>query len=213
MARDIVDELYFHINSYANNSPHDLMRLNSVIQIGAKSNPFFGFYENFQRTYPVTHPNAPPEQVPAIEFLRRVKDGQVKPNNLPFDAWTIARHFMMLARELIWENVRLAEFPQEPSRQRCVWLIEDEQRTREWIKTIGCQPMTYSVIKVRATGRALPADSRHLAGESEPLPVWYDRARRYWRGEMTSNPLREVLFEGTLMVEEILAMADWQPAP
>ena len=47
------DQVFFHINSTANASKHDLMRRGSIIEIGRESNPFFGFYETWQRAYSV----------------------------------------------------------------------------------------------------------------------------------------------------------------
>ena len=213
MAADVVDATYFHINSNANLSPHDLMRRGAVLEIGTQSNPFCGLYETYQRTYGVRQQDGSLSQVPAIEFLRRVKDGHVTADNLAVTAWQTARHFMMLARELVWENIRLAEFRGEPSRWRCLFLIEREEEVREWLRVLGFQPMTHWIVKLRVTGRILKADSRFLAGDSEPLPVWYDKARRYWRGEVTENPLPEVLFEGKVTVEEILDAANLSPTP
>ncbi len=66
------------------------------------------------------------------------------------------------------------------------------------------EPGTYWIVKLRASGTALDADGRMLAGESEPLPAWYDKARKYWRGEMSEDPWPEVLFVGTATVEEII---------
>jgi hypothetical protein len=66
-------------------------------------------------------------------------------------------------------------------------------------------------VKVLATGKALDVDSRFLAGDGEPLPSWYDKARRYWRGETTPSPLPETIFEGTLRVAEILDPTPYHP--
>lgn len=212
MAIDVVDAPFFHINSNANGSAHDLMRRGDIIEVGGHISPFFRFYESYARMYPVRQQDGSVLNVPAIAFLNGVKDGSITSDNLPVTAWEISRHFMMLARELIWENIRLLEFQCEPSRQRCIWLLENEEQVRQWLRTLGFQPMTHWVVKVRATGRALKVDSRILAGDSEPLPVWYDRARRYWRGEMTADPHAEVLFAGTLHVEEIIDPASFGPA-
>lgn len=209
MVSDIVDGVFLHINSNANRSPHDLMRRGSVIEIGGLTNPFFGLYETYARAYPLRKSNGSTEDVPAIAFLSGVKDGTIKSDNLPLAAWEISRHFMMLARELVWENIRLKEFPDEPSRQRCIWLLENDDQARAWLRTLAFPPNTHWVVKVRASGRALRVDSRFLAEDSELLAVWFDKARRYWRGEITDNPDPEVLFTGTLRVEEIINPTDF----
>ena len=196
---------YFHINSTANLSPHAVMRRGDTIDVGASNNPFFRFYEVHQRTYTVTEaPTGAVHNVPAMKFLRLVRDRTVKTDGLPAIAVETANHFLMLARELLWENVRLAEFPDAPSRQRCIWLVDSLTHVKSWIERLGFASGCYSVVRVRAHGRALHVDGNNLAGDSEPLPVWYEKARAYWRGEASANPIPEVLFEGRIEVEEII---------
>ena len=205
MTQTVEEQLYFHINSNANLSPHAIMRRGDVFEIGTTTNPFFRFYEVHQRTYPVTEtPTGVVHQVPAMKFLRLVKDGTVTSTDLPTIARDTANHFLMLARELLWENVRLAEFRDAPSRQRCIWLIQSLVDVKRWIEHIGFKVNHYSVVRVRASGRALNVDGNYLAGDSEPLPVWFEKARAYWNGTNTQNPLPEVLFEGRIKVDEIV---------
>src|SRR5689334_8757887 len=110
MVELVSEESYFHINSNANLSPHDLMRMGSIIEIGQQTNPFFRLYETWQRTYDVTNVDTKEVlRVPSIRFLRCVKEGSVTTDALPTIAHDVANHFLMLARELFWENVRLAE--------------------------------------------------------------------------------------------------------
>lgn len=197
-------ETLYHINRLANLSPYALMQPGASVVVGDLQNPFFRFYEVHARTYRVTDPNGAVNMVPAIKFLRRVKEGTITPHNLPGDAFEIAQHFMMLARELLWESVRLAdpEFAKLPSRQRCVWLIESLDDVKRWLELMGVRPV--QVVEVKATGRAHVADQSHLAGDSELLSVWYEKARAYWRGERTGSPLIEVIFEGRLDVLRIV---------
>lgn len=202
--------LLYHVNSQANRSPYGLMRGGDVVAVGKDTNPFFRFYDVHQRTYPVTDGNGIVHQVPAVKFLRLVKEGGVNARNLPGDAFEIAQHFMMLARELLWEGVRLAEFADAPSRQRCVWLIESLEDVKRWLRLMKFRPV--HVVQVAATGNALVTDQGHLAGDSEILQVWFDRARAYWRGERTAESLMEVLFEGTLEVTDIVDPSAYQDA-
>jgi len=131
----------------------------------------------------------------------------IKSDALPEIAYQTANHFLMLARELFWENIRLAEFPDAPSRQKCIWLIESLDDVNRWITAFDFNPVQCSVAKVRATGRALKVDSNNLIGDSDPLPIWYEKARLYWAGTESTNPLPEVVFEGSLVVEKIIDSA------
>ena len=198
------NELFFHVNSNANLSPYDLMRKGATVRIGESKAPFFRIYEAWQRTYPVTLKNGGVQEVPAMRFLNEVNAGNITPANLPQTAYEVANHFLMLARELLWETIRLNEFPEAPSRQRCIWLTRTLDQAREWVKILRFQSSTYSIVYLRAQGRALDTDGRLLAGESEPLPIWYDKARKYWRGELTEEPWPEVIFDGSVVVEDIV---------
>lgn len=109
------------------------MHPGDLVTVGASTNPFFRFYEVHKRTYPVTDAKGVTHNVPAIKFLRLVKEGQVNPHKLPEDAFEIAQHFQMLAREFLWESVRLAEFAGAPSRLRCIWLIESMEDVKRWL--------------------------------------------------------------------------------
>src|SRR5262249_50642198 len=125
MAYESSEAPFYHINANANLSPYDLMRVGQEIEIGKESCPFFRLYETWTRTYRVRGP-AGVIEIPALDYLQRIKDGDITLDNPEFlkaASVEIARHFMMLARELVWENIRVTEFPDAPSRQRCVWLI------------------------------------------------------------------------------------------
>jgi hypothetical protein len=200
------DESLFHINSGANGSPHEVMNRGDAIEVGKSTNPFFGFYENWTRTYPVRMKDGTTQHLPAIQFLRNVFEGNLTPDNLPKTALETARHFLMLARELVWENVRLLQAPDAPSRQRCIWLLKTPEEARKWVGILGFQRGCYSIVRVRATGKALDVDSNLLAADSEPLSKWYEKAGMYWHGETSASPMMETLFEGKLEVTEIVAL-------
>lgn len=50
------------------------------------------------------------------------------------------------------------------------------------------------------TGIIHRADARLLLGDSEPLSVTKERARRYWRGEIGQDPEMETLFVGDAVI-------------
>jgi hypothetical protein len=108
-----------------------------VVQIGESYTPFFGFYEG-ARTYPVTVENGTTVQVPAVKFLKQVLAGNIKSQMLPTIAAEVAQHYVMLCRELIMEEIRLAEFDgRPPSRQRCLYACESVEEARYWKQLVG----------------------------------------------------------------------------
>ncbi len=204
MKKTVDGESYFHINSSANLSPYGMMKKGDAIQVGKSSNPFFRFYEVYQRTYAVTESDGSVHQIPAMSFLRRTKDDSIESQDFPRIAFETANHFLILARELFWENIRLAEFPDAPSRQRCIWLIESLEHVSAWIMRLGFKPGDFQVVRVSTQGQVVRTDGNNLAGDTQLLSVWTNLARAYWAGKKSSNPIPEVLFEGNLEVQAIV---------
>lgn len=174
MVKKVKSQTYFHINSTANLSQYDLMRVGSSIKIGDELNPLFRLYETWQRSYQVRNKKTGGiDNVPAIQFLKRIRDKDITLDDstaLAGVSFDIARHFMMLARELVWEAVRSNEFPKAPSRQRCIWITRTAEEARRWVNIMGFQPNTHWIVRLTATGTASDVDGNYLAGDSEPLP-------------------------------------------
>lgn len=90
--------------------------LGQKVDIGSEPNPFFKFYETTLE-YPVTDGSTGmPYNLNAIEWLHRVKSGMLRtvPQTLADIAWQVSQHYMMLARELLMEHLRLEDFGGEP---------------------------------------------------------------------------------------------------
>lgn len=207
MAESVLKKTYFHINRQLAYSRSPLLTVGQTIRAGDGTNPFFGFYETYRRTYPVTLHDGTVVQTPAMTFLRQVRDGGVNPHNLPATAYEIAEHFVMLARELLWESIRLKEFPNAPSRQRGIWLLESESEVAHWNSRLNASASSppSQVVELVATGCALRCDAAFLLGDSETLEESISKARMYWNGSISperSEP--EILFEGELRVVRIV---------
>ena len=111
--------------------------MDQVVRIGESYTPYFGFYEG-SRTYPVTLENGTTVQMPAVKFLKQVRAGNINCPTLPTIAAEVAVHYVMLCRELIMEDIRLAEFNGEPpSRQRCLYACESIDEARQWKQLVG----------------------------------------------------------------------------
>ncbi|MET4121979.1 hypothetical protein ABIB85_008435 [Bradyrhizobium sp. JR1.5] len=142
----------------------------------------------------MTDQNGITVELRAVEFLKQVEAGHVNCPILPTIAVEVARHYVMLCRELIMEDIRLAEFKGEPpSRQRCLYACETPEEARHWKQLVG---LGSTVCELTCTGTIHRADASHLLGDSEPLSVTRERARKYWRGEAGESPQWETLFVG-----------------
>lgn len=114
-----------------------------------------------------------------------------------------------LLKEYIFEEIRADEFPQVPSRGRCMFLFEAEQ---DQDAEIYLQKMGYSL-----TGRTLikvePVDGKCVTHRTDAKlldvnlgkqPEIAAAARRYWRGTTDPVELPEVLLEGSFVIREVV---------
>jgi Protein of unknown function (DUF2441) len=168
-----------------------------VERIGETYNPYFQFYEG-AREYPITH-NGAIVNVKAVSWLRQVRDKIINtsPEILARIATEVSMHYVMLARELIMEEIRMTEFSDAPSRQRCLYACATLDEARYWNQRIG---ENGTICELKCSGTIHQADARLLLGDSEPLSVTRARARAYWRGEVGENPEMETLFVGDVKV-------------
>ena len=167
--------------------------------VGENTNPFFGFYEN-TREYPATTPDGE-RMIPAIQLLKGIRDENLEWPNFSTIACQVALHYMMLARELIMEEVKQKIAPDAPSRKTCLWMATDLSEARIWQNRLNNGG---KIAQLRATGITHRVDAAYLLGDSEPLTQTYDKARNYWLGQMSDNPQPEILFSGKATVVKIL---------
>jgi hypothetical protein len=169
------------------------------VKIGDAYTPYFGYYEK-PREYPVTQPDGSIINIRANAFLRQVKEGKINCPNLAAIADEVATHYNMFVRELIMEQLRLQEFPDVPSRQRCLFLTENLDEARTWKERVKDPAI---ICSIECTGTIHRADANLLLSDSESLSVTQDRGRRYWRGELSEDPHREILFIGDATVTAV----------
>ncbi|WP_144577097.1 DUF2441 domain-containing protein [Agrobacterium sp. DE0009] len=190
----------FHVTRDVPYSPKLPLEIGYTTTIGQNPNPFFNFYEN-ARTYPVNLANGDIIQVPAIRFLKAVRSGEITPANLAGDALDIAQHYLMLARELLYEEVRVRDHADLPSRQTCLWASDNIEEARAWAVKLGGRAR---IFRLRVVGLKHRADANLLLGDSEPLSATYKSAEAYWSGESSSMPLWETLISGAVtLVDEV----------
>jgi len=197
MVETVTDAEYYHVmhsKSYVRRAP---LQLGQSFSVGTTTNPFMGYY-NKARTYSV-NAGGKTIDVPALKFLRDVRKGRIECPDIAKQAYNVANHYSMLARELIMEDVRRDIAPTAPSRKSCLWVVDELGLAAYWQKKIGGASR---LVKLRLTGTLHKGDAKFLLNESEPLADTYDKARRYWLGEQTTSALPEYLFSGTAIFTE-----------
>lgn len=190
----------FHVARVLPWNTHPPMNVGETFHVGGSYNPFFGFYEE-ARKYPVETPTGTVHS-PAMTFLKAVSRGEVNCPSLPDIAVEIANHYLILARELLTEEVRRERFSNLPSRRTCLWAAEDIERAHFWAERLGgaCR-----ILRLEVDGVSHSADASFLLGDSQSISETYRRAEWYWEGRMADNPECELLIEGEIRIVEELA--------
>jgi hypothetical protein len=201
MPGQVTNQKFYQV-TFTNNYKQAFL-IDQKIKVGSEHNPFFRFYETTLE-YAVTDGDTGALiSVNAVEWLYRVKNKAILSSYeiLAEKAFEVSQHYLMLARELIMEQIRLEEFDGLlPSRQRCLFLCETAQEAKTWIPLLGGQG---TVCELTCAGTIHRADSRLMVKVSEPLSVTKDKARAYWKGEISAEPRMEILFEGDAIVSAL----------
>lgn len=114
-----------------------------------------------------------------------------------------------LLKEYIFEEIRTGEFPQVPSRMRCLFLFEAEQAedAEGYMQEMGIELMGKSLIKVEPVESECVThrtDAKLLDVNLSKQPEIAAAARKYWQGTTDSVELPEVLLEGSFVIREIV---------
>ena len=120
-----------------------------------------------------------------------------------------AKYSSELLKEYIFEEIRTSEFPQVPSRMRCLFLFEAEhdKDAEVYLQKMGYSLTGRSLIKVEpvdgksATHRT---DAKLLDVNLSKQPEVAAAARKYWQGTSDPVELPEVLLEGSFVISEIV---------
>lgn len=196
MVERVIDKTLYHFTA---SRPYSrALAAGQRISVGAEHNPFFAFYESARR-YPVTIEDGSVVQVPAIKFLTKVKEGVINCPRLSTIAHEVTQHYVMLARELIMEEIRVRDYGDTPSRQRCLYLCDTLEEAQMWKRrSVGGE-----ICSLTCIGLTHRADANLMMGDSEPLSETRDRAARYWHGEASEAPEWETLFVGEARVTAV----------
>lgn len=110
-------------------------------------------------------------------------------------------------REFVYEEIRKEEFPDNPSRVRCMYLLSPNSDAQlYWAKKLKANPLSgKKCFKVRATGKVFYTSDQHLQLNTQGIEWQQQMARYYWSGVQDENNIEnECLFEGEIeIIEEI----------
>jgi uncharacterized protein DUF2441 len=208
---DYGDRDYYHINTLPEYSPYERLSLGDEVDVGGSTNPFFLFYWMGAMSYHVPEEiGAPQGKVRGVKYLNLIKEGRMNPPERVYrhHASEIARDLVTRLREVIWEDVRKTEFPDRPSRQKCIWLVPNRNGLRYWLDQMGVhvRGLDWQVLRVRVQGRLHKANQDFLIGDNMGMRHMVEEARNFWRGVDVGEEAEraEILFEGRMRVEQIM---------
>ena len=194
------DATYYHVTGGSIQNLHKPLMSGTILNIGEQHNPFYSFYETYERKYPING-----RDYRAIRLLELVAAGHVALEDIRWfagEATKIAKHFQMLSREFLLEEVRLKFAPDAPSRRTALWVVPNYDLAKLWYEKLGRENMR--IAKLSLTGKAIEVDSALMVSDSERLSISYQNAERYWLGERSHNPEPETLFSGRAEVVAII---------
>lgn len=122
------------------------------------------------------------------------------------------KYSSQLLKEYIFEDIRASEFPQLPSRKRCMFLFEAEQtkeaegylRKMNSERSILCGRSLIKVEPIKGDSITHRTDAKLLDINLARQPDIADRARKYWQGTSDPIELSEVLLEGSFIIRKII---------
>lgn len=116
-------------------------------------------------------------------------------------------HFYKCTREAVFEEIRLHNFTNYPSRRNCLWVIENKQSSIDYwwnhFKSTSSYPDKLSLLKLKLSGEVFQASQNHLTSTLTPVNEIREQAFKYWMGQ-DAEKNSEILFTGTLEVLEII---------
>lgn len=110
---------------------------------------------------------------------------------------------LRIVRELVFEDIRVREFPHRPSRTNCYWALPpQEEIALIWLQRMRNPQGTLCLVETE--GKVHAADAKLVRIGCYSLEELQARSRAYWKGADPDTSLKDVeyLVEGPLRVIE-----------
>jgi len=202
MVAEVKNKRFFTVNrvhEHVNNKP---LMMGKRLDVGEELNPSALFRENVRRqTYGIKTDGG--EDITPIALINAVREGKIKPpQNIDLFVMQLLNSLNKTVAELLFEQVRKEEYPECPSRQKCLWLVETIEETKRWEKEFAPYGF-FQTLEVEATGVVHYCDEIWLQIDADPYSEIRGKANRYWKGEMSDDPVTEIIFEGIIEVVDV----------
>lgn len=182
-------------------SRENTWNIGDVLIAGKDENQFWRICKDYSKTV-----NVDGQTMSIFQMIDSVPNFEVTQNNITFlyqNLKEISKETAFYIREQVFEDVRQKFFPQLPSRQKCLWVCEENQLPYWKTMKENCQR---SLLALELNGELFCGDDHWLTADTFSSIVYSERANHYWAGEMSSSPRKEFLFYGEAIVKDIISI-------
>lgn len=116
------------------------------------------------------------------------------------------KYYAELLKEYIFEQVRLAEYPEKPSRMQCMFLFSNDIDHNDFANSLHYDMAKRSIVEIEAleNSKLHFADLKLLDCNALSHIEKMDKARQYWNGTTEKGIGVEILFTGNFKINKIL---------
>lgn len=192
---NVENKMMYHI------SRENSWNIGDILIAGAKENQFWCICKDYSKMIRVNG-----VEMSIFQMIDQVSDFDVTQNNIAFlyqNLKDISKETAFYIREQVFEDVRSKDYPLLPSRQKCLWVCEEDQLAYWRTMKENCQR---SLLTLELNGELFCGDDHWLTADTFSSVVYSERAKHYWAGEMSSTPRKEFLFYGRAIVKNIMSI-------
>ena len=114
----------------------------------------------------------------------------------------VEKNYVVMLREMVFENIRLLKHANLPSRKNCIWLCDSEEHARYWISRVPHTGKKRIIEIEQLDGSLHKGYEQHLTNNRENISELENRAMSYWSGSGSGQ--YELLATGLLRVVRVL---------
>lgn len=194
-AVNVANKIMYHISRENN------WNIGDVLIAGERENQFWSSCKDYSPRVIVDG-----KEMSIFQMIDQVSNFEVTQNNITFlyqKLKDVSKEMAFYIREQIFEDVRSKHYPMLPSRQKCLWVCEEDQIAYWKTMKEDCQR---SLLTLELNGELFCGDDHWLTADTFSSVDYTDRAKHYWNGEMSDAPRKEFLFYGKAIIKEIISI-------
>lgn len=111
-------------------------------------------------------------------------------------------HYEECIIEIVFELIRQQFYPTMLSRLTSLYAVQTLEQTENWIKIFSNTEKADSIWKIKYTNSSYPLDAKYLNIDVNGFSYinLIENAHKYWKGQLSDNPLIEILVEFPVQV-------------